>query len=260
MLSAHIEETMAKKMPNADIVCYPIAPSSAFPATYPMLDPNPETWNEVLVNESSLEKTRKYTRAAVDPFVCYYGTGKSNGAYDPEEIKNKIKEQKKDEEEFEIDELNIDGHDITTRPSLTLVKSMLSNEIEQLANNSLDALCLPLKSSDYIQDKVLRVILSVGIDTVIVDSEASAKLGIFFSIIINLMKLLSMLCIYVSNNLFILSYIMYYCIIFSQYPTIYLSGKLRLVSDDLLPSIDTDDVFGNFCIPQAEHYRNNITS
>jgi hypothetical protein len=179
MLSAQIEETMAKKMPNADILCYPIAPSSSYPATYPMLDPNPETWNEVIVDESSLEKTRKFTRAAVDPFVCYYGTGESNAGYDAEEIKNKIIGQKKDEEEFETEKLNFDGHDFTTRPSLTLIKSMLSKEVEQLVGNSLDNLCPPLTSSRNIQDKVLRVVLSVGVDTVIVDAEASAKLGIF---------------------------------------------------------------------------------
>ena len=57
-------------MSHADLVIYPISPSHAIPASYPMLDPNPEVYQS---DEVSAEETRTFTRGAVDPFLCFQG-------------------------------------------------------------------------------------------------------------------------------------------------------------------------------------------
>ena len=71
MVPSYIESVLAEgQMSYADLVMYPISPSHAIPASYPMLDPSPDVYQS---DEISAEETRTFTRGAVDPFLCFQG-------------------------------------------------------------------------------------------------------------------------------------------------------------------------------------------
>ena len=87
---------------RAEMMMYSCSPSTAIPATYPMLEPDPEVWDNRLIEPDSnddlanmgltgeaLEEAKKlqqrvralgedgrrFSRVALDPFLCYRGTG-----------------------------------------------------------------------------------------------------------------------------------------------------------------------------------------
>ena len=71
MVPSYIESVLAEgQMSYADLVMYPISPSHAIPASYPMLDPSPDVYQS---DEVSAEDTRTFTRGAVDPLLCFQG-------------------------------------------------------------------------------------------------------------------------------------------------------------------------------------------
>lgn len=46
MLPLVTEQMIADQLRYADLVLYPISPSTAIPATYPMLDTDPSVWKD----------------------------------------------------------------------------------------------------------------------------------------------------------------------------------------------------------------------
>lgn len=54
-----------------------------------------------------------------------------------------------------------------------------SKDIEEKVSEALVTLCPKLKSSKTLQDKALRLVLSIGNDVCVVDSDLSAALGKF---------------------------------------------------------------------------------
>ncbi len=223
--------------------------------------------------DESEEKSRTYTRIALNPLTCMVG-GKENIKYDSasvlegrrrlqalqleEEIaevrhkllqalKKKIKRAHEQGKEFvpseedlmaehlaklneqglqevlkELTEAqNADPHADSYRPlkagestdsprilditGMDLVTGLNSPAMEEYFVDALDELCPPLQSTPLLQDKALRVVLSVGIDVVLVDAERSAMLG-----------------------------------------------KFNLKPSDLLTDKDTDDVFEYFKLPYGD--------
>lgn len=87
---------------HAEMMIYSCSPSTAIPATYPMLEPNPEVWDnrlvepgidddlvgmglagDALIEAEDLqlrvralgEEGRRFSRVALDPLLCYRGVG-----------------------------------------------------------------------------------------------------------------------------------------------------------------------------------------
>jgi hypothetical protein len=81
MIPSSIEDYLKKDLKFADLVVYPLSPTIAIPSTWPMLDPDPDIYDQEAAGISSGEMTRRFTRAASDPLICYAGLGKpSDGA------------------------------------------------------------------------------------------------------------------------------------------------------------------------------------
>lgn len=73
-----------------------------------------------------------------------------------------------------------EGHgDVEERElvEVDLMNSLHDRAFEEIMIEALDEVCPPLKSTPLLEDKALRVVLSVGIDCVMVDAERSAMLG-----------------------------------------------------------------------------------
>ena len=195
----------------------------------------------------SEEKSRTYTRIALNPLTCMVG-GKENIKYDSamvlegrrrlqalqledeiaevrhtllQSLKKKIRRAHEKGKEFVpteedlmaehlakmneqglqevLKELtaqqNADPHAEAYRPlkagesadtprilditGMDLVTGLNAPAMEEYFVDALDELCPPLQSTLLLQDKALRVVLSVGIDVVLVDAERSAMLGKF---------------------------------------------------------------------------------
>jgi len=79
-IPAELEETMHYDLEYADFVSYQISPTTAIPATLPMLEPDEYDGSispAAYVNEKGrgivTEKSRKFTRMALDPLLCFSG-------------------------------------------------------------------------------------------------------------------------------------------------------------------------------------------
>lgn len=86
MLPCYIEEQIRyKNIAFCDLVIYQISPSTACPATFPMLDPATDQYDPQAQEGDIIhnEQNRKLTRGALDPLVCFRGRGK--GLVKPEQ-------------------------------------------------------------------------------------------------------------------------------------------------------------------------------
>lgn len=80
-IPSELEEAIHYDLKYADFVTYQISPTTAIPATFPMLDPEEDAEGEVgdaafvdeMGREIITEKTRKFTRIAIDPLLCFTG-------------------------------------------------------------------------------------------------------------------------------------------------------------------------------------------
>ena len=123
------------------------------------------------------EQSRTFSRAAFDPLLCYSG------------------------EISLLNEAQSSAQNKTAPPSITsnpqfgnassentvrklpyglavpLVSNVLHENLAREISGALDSLCPPLSTSVSLSDKAFRVVMSVGIDLVIVDAVLSATLG-----------------------------------------------------------------------------------
>lgn len=60
-----------------------------------------------------------------------------------------------------------------------LISGINDDQMEEFFADALNELCPPLKSTPRLEDKALRVVMSVGIDLVMMDAETSAMIGKF---------------------------------------------------------------------------------
>lgn len=191
---------MLEDFPNAELVIYNISPSHAIPATYPLLSNN-EIFEDPEYEIE--EKSRTFSRGSSDPLTCYRGLG---AAVDTDEEEEEVTAAqgalaKPDEDDENVDEPSEIYNPLKSQP-LFLAAKALPEELEKVIVEALDELCPPLSSTPALHDKALRIVFSVGIDVMIIDSELSAGIG-----------------------------------------------PLRLVPSDLVTDTDTENVFGNFIIP-----------
>eukprot|EP01038_Epipyxis_sp_PR26KG_P008494 gene8494-11480_t len=232
-----MENTFDDVAKYAEMVIYPISPTTALPTTYPMLDPDKELYDVTLEDEETPESTRQFTRVASDPLTCLRGE-----AWSEEELKKQLEDHCNQQIEFarrkseskakpfdspdlgmddEIDLGNVDekilkgmvereqmlhGSDYTYsnhgRTEWYLISGLIP-EIDQPLGDALNQICPPLASTPRLQDKALRIVLSVGIDIVMLDAELSAMVG-----------------------------------------------KFSLTENDLIDATATDNVFGKFIMPE----------
>ena len=238
MIPPMIEEMLRRApAPHADVVMYTISPTTAVPATYPMLDPDldmelletreqdPAEENEGSADDGEKEglaevseKTRQFSRLAMHALLCRRGGGKSdddNGADShlqglasrAERLSKAANETEDPQLKAELDSEILAHAQISSSDGdvdfLPLVSNVLAASVEKHLAEALDSLCPSLQSTPLLQDKALRIVLSVGIDAVVVDAELSSALQ-----------------------------------------------KTTLTPGHLLPSAATDDLFGNFVIPK----------
>lgn len=239
MLPPLIEDSLTEgKAPHGDIVMYAISPTTALPATYPMLDPNPDDYDLAAI-ESKLkanapsegeneegeivdteltggEKKRRFTRIASGALSCRRGRGKATDSLQ-DDLQRQAEHASSTEESTENlnSQINAtesrDSHNLDEMAhsdceggaeTVPLLSHSLPPRLEQHLGEALDTLCPPLVSTPLLQTKALRIVMSVGIDAVMLDAELSARMG-----------------------------------------------KVTLGGPDLLTSAETDDIFGTFALP-----------
>ena len=88
----------------------------------------------------------------------------------------------KKDKDSSIDDINClpddDGdNDAETAHSLPLVSGMLGSILEAQIAKALDDLCPSLQSTPRLQDKAMRVVFSVGVDVLVIDSSLCAHMG-----------------------------------------------------------------------------------
>lgn len=245
MIPPMIEEMLRRDAPHADVVMYTISPTTAVPATYPMLDPDldvelleaqeldSDPAGEVGTATTSAtatasrkvadteagakppspaisEKTRQFSRLAMHALLCRRGGGKSNE--DEVDLVSRAERLWKAASEpdpklkADLDSEILAHAQVSSDDDahfLPLVSNVLPPSMEKHLAEALDSLCPSLRTTPLLQDKALRIVLSVGIDAVVVDAELSSALQ-----------------------------------------------KTTLTPGHLLPSAATDDVFGNFILPR----------
>ena len=150
MLPLMVEQALSSVHSNCELVAYAVSPTIQTPATYPMLEPmfdqgetvgswgpdGPIEGEDEDDDEDDADPTW-LSRMAVDAFLGRRGGGEGEG------------------------------------PAYPLVDA--SGASEQIAA-ALDDLCPQLSDTPRLQDKVLRIVLSVGIDCVVVDAELAPLL------------------------------------------------------------------------------------
>lgn len=250
MLPMTMEAEYLERAAYAEWVVYSISPTTAVPATYPMLDTDelgedckytgklstsgvvrPSCCRHLLLSSAIImryycvtslpagsdEAKRKFTRIALDPLTLRFG-GRAAVKYEAPRVleARKIRVRKAGAQRAAAEERRrarardsdsesetevSDDEDADTGEELDMMTGLYGPDIEVPMGQMLDELCPALKSTPLLQDKALRVVMSVGVEALLIDAERSAMLG-----------------------------------------------RLRLTPDDMLPSKATDDVFENFCL------------
>lgn len=117
-----------------------------------------------------IESTRKHTRIAVNPLSCYMGWGDRPEAF----------QFQKDRRNNKIDEhLIANGYnrDRFLMFSPSAGTKYHDESIEGQVQSALISVCPKLRSSRTLQDMAFRVVMSIGHDACVVDSDVSASLG-----------------------------------------------------------------------------------
>eukprot|EP00607_Mallomonas_marina_P010029 CAMPEP_0182422318 /NCGR_PEP_ID=MMETSP1167-20130531/7971_1 /TAXON_ID=2988 /ORGANISM="Mallomonas Sp, Strain CCMP3275" /LENGTH=304 /DNA_ID=CAMNT_0024600279 /DNA_START=483 /DNA_END=1397 /DNA_ORIENTATION=+ len=177
-----LEESLEMDMPALDLILYPLSPSTSIPATYPMLD-----MDTVQPGEESQEQRRTFTRGAVDPLLCYAGTGEAaddtpgsgssttpsitfSESGEPVVTNPPKKSAEQVEKEKKVEEKEYG-------PALPMVSETMDVELEESLKEVLDQLCPPLATSHTLQERALRVVFSVGVEVAVMDAVTSSSLG-----------------------------------------------------------------------------------
>lgn len=151
-----------------DLIIYPISPTTAFPSTYPMLDPDDLPLE--MLKESSHEDVRTHTRASWQPLLA-------QGSFSESEYYNKVEKMQSFRHEYEKNnKSSMKIEDLTNVTTVPLISNQLNPDFMVNFKDSMDDLCPELKSSLSLEDKVLRTVFSAGIDIAIVDPYQSPLL------------------------------------------------------------------------------------
>ena len=176
MYPSIIETRLANESTNCEFVAYSISPTSAMPHTYPMLPASLDQYNPTEYAHEGLIETdilsRSLSRISVDGFLARRG----RGLLDEEEDALSVSE--KNAKFLGQNVVNPDEkiHEGSPFPLVSAVPGMHSETAEYMCQ-VLDELCPHLQTTPRLQDKTLRVILSIGIDCVIADADLAPILG-----------------------------------------------------------------------------------
>lgn len=123
---------------------------------------------------SSDEAQPRFSRAAMDPVVCYRGHSARHIKDEDEstasdEVLNQVLQGK----EVVFEDGSVQENDIP----MFLVNSTTHEHIERTIAQSLDELCPDLANTPALQDKAIRIAMSQGVDCVVVEAEMSALMG-----------------------------------------------------------------------------------
>ena len=117
----------------------------------------------------------------MDPLLCYPGDDPDDVNDDDEDgvgVLSGLHSADDDDSDDKAGSRQQQGRtDGTAIGAIPLVSGMLPVSLEEMVGQSLDALCPPLATSTSLQDKGLRVVMSVGVDVVVVDALLSSKMG-----------------------------------------------------------------------------------
>jgi len=175
MYPSEMENRLSLPGSYCEFVAYNVSPTSAIPATYPMLPASLEQYNPAEYAEEGLNELdpadRTLTRISMDGFLARRGRGDED---DTDDSLDKAKLTK------------MLGYD-EIKPSEELYHGMafplasppagVQSDAAELICQALDELCPQLRSSPRLQDKTLRAVLSIGIDCVVADADLAPLLG-----------------------------------------------------------------------------------
>jgi hypothetical protein len=103
----------------------------------------------------------------VNPLTCYFGWGDG-----PE-----TSQRQEERLENSIDPTIVDSS--YGRESVLLYSPLYDENREKYLKEKLDSLCPKVKKSKTLEEKALRIVMSVGVDAVVLDSDLSAAMGKF---------------------------------------------------------------------------------
>ena len=168
-LELHLSQTESR----CEMVAYSMSPTTSTPATYPMLPASLDQLPKEYRTQEDEDQDRRLTRVAVDSFLARRGRRDLDGNTDEND----------DADDTRIDPANDDLHQGEPFLLISYPKGDKGEEqgeedyMAELIGKELDTLCPPLASSRRLQDKVLRTMMSVGIDCIIADAELAQLLG-----------------------------------------------------------------------------------
>lgn len=68
-----MEDAITNNLDLADLMLYPISPSISCPSTYPMLDADPEVWNEEAIGKKKIRYSNNYISSRSSHlFICLF--------------------------------------------------------------------------------------------------------------------------------------------------------------------------------------------
>lgn len=209
-----LEESL-KTRRHCCLVLYDLCASHQMPATHPMLEhPGSAEWAMdgtltcthspcicefvsacVSVCADELRGTvapRLFSRAAADPLTCYRGLGQG-GEEEEEEDERAVAERAQRAPLIVPDAAGEYSFPSITAPAspeepaeqreedvhhpLVLISGVNTPQLEHSIAQALDELCPALASTPRLEDKGLRVALSVGTELVVVEGNQSARIG-----------------------------------------------------------------------------------
>lgn len=127
----------------------------------------------LLIDDQELK--RPFTRAAFDPFICMHGLGKTPSG---QHVDDPMSDDDTENEDAILSSISQDHlkHGGVVENSLIIMDGMMPPEVEEVVRSTFDRLSPALQTTKKLEDKVLRIIFSIGIDVVIVDAGLSSFL------------------------------------------------------------------------------------
>ncbi len=178
MYPSEMENRLSLQGSYCELVAYNISPTSAIPATYPMLPASLDQYNPAEYAEEGLNEINPFnttlSRMSIDGFLARRGRGDGDveGVTLPPGDTAKLTRILGYDEIQQREEL----HSGMAFP-LASPPEGVQSEAAELICQVLDDLCPPLRSTPRLQDKTLRTILSIGIDCVVADADLAPLLG-----------------------------------------------------------------------------------
>jgi hypothetical protein len=171
MLPYMLEKSLERSDVNCEIIAYTISPTTQTPATYPMLTPmfgEAETvaeWRGTDNNKiESADHTKQPTGAGVDDD----DDEEYDEEYSRERTERTLTRMAIDGFLARHGEIDLENENSSNFPAYPLVDIAI---MSQDVGEALNELCPELATTPRLQDKVLRAVLSVGIDCVVADAE-----------------------------------------------------------------------------------------